>query len=85
MDRGGRRFTARNPGIGPLKKGQLTELGYHTNKSRTARHRALHKAVRKFGPLSTFRKLNAVAIYSKRTPKAKTFLKDRNWIKKTFM
>ena len=85
MDRGGRKFTARNPGIGPLKKGQLTELGYHAKKSKTARHRALNKAVRKYGSLSTFRKLNAVATYSKRTPKGKTFLKDRNWVKKNYM
>ena len=84
MDKGGRKrkFTMRNPGIGKLRKGDLTSLGYHKSKTQTARHRALNKAVRKYGPLSTFRKLNAVMVYSK---KSSTFKKDRNWIKKKFM
>lgn len=87
MDKGGRkrRFTMRNPGIGKLRKGDLITLGYHVSKTETARHRALNKAVRKYGPLSTFRKLNAVMIYSKESSKSKTFKKDRNWIKKKFM
>ena len=87
MDKGGRKrkFTMRNPGIGKLRKGDLTNIGYHASKTRTARHRALNKAVRKYGPLSTFRKLNAVMVYSKKSSKSKTFKKDRNWIKKKFM
>lgn len=74
-------------GIGPLKEGDLSKRGYSVSKSKTARHRALRKTVRALGPLSTFRKLNAVATYTKRTSKgkSKTFKADRNWIKKTFM
>lgn len=80
-----RRITMRNRGIGKLRKGDLITLGYHASKTTTARRRALNKAVRKYGPLSTFRKLNAVMVYSKKSSKSKTFKKDRNWIKKKFM
>ena len=68
--------------IGKLKKGELTSLGYSTTKSKIARHRALNKATRKYGALSMYRKLNAVAVLSKNTnPKtSKIMLKDRNWI-----
>ena len=75
------------PGIGPLKKGQLGKLGYSSTSSKTARHSSLKKAVKKFGPLSTFRKLNAVGTYTKRTSKIKSkrFIADRDWVKKTYM
>lgn len=75
------------PGIGKLKPGGLTKYGYTVRKRMPARHRALRKAVHKHGPLSTFRKLNAVAVYSHRTDKdaSQKYTADRNWIKKTFM
>uniref|UniRef100_A0A6C0AJC5 Uncharacterized protein n=1 Tax=viral metagenome TaxID=1070528 RepID=A0A6C0AJC5_9ZZZZ len=75
------------PGIGPLKEGKLIRKGYAVTKSRTARHRALNKAVKSYGALSTFRKLNAASTYTKRTSKgkSKTFRTDRNWVRKTFM
>lgn len=75
------------PGIGALKEGKLVKVGYAATKSKTARHGALKKAVKRYGALSTFRKLNAVAIYTKRSSKgrSKTFKTDRNWVKKTFM
>ena len=71
--------------IGPLKKGTL--MGYDTSKSMRTRRRTLRKVVAKSGPISTFRKLNAVATYTKRTAPArsKTFRRDRNWVRKTFM
>jgi hypothetical protein len=74
-------------GIGPLHHGDLSKRGYSVKKGKTARHRALKKVVRDEGPLSTFRKLNAVATYTKNESpsKSKTFKRDRNWIKKTFM
>ena len=77
----------RKRGIGPLKEGALTKHGYSVKRGKTARHRALRKSVRSVGALSTFRKLNAVATYTKRTSKGKsrTFKADRNWVKKTFM
>jgi len=74
-------------GIGKLKEGDLTKRGYSVSKGKTARHRALRKTVHAVGALSTFRKLNAVSTYTKRTSKGKsrTFKADRNWVKKTFM
>jgi hypothetical protein len=88
-DRGARgKWTAKHgPGIGPLKEGPLTKLGYHSTASRTTRRTALRKAVKRYGPLSTFRKLNAIATYGKRTTKtkSKTYKTDRNWVKKTFL
>jgi hypothetical protein len=82
-----RRHRWKGPSIGHLKKGSLTKLGYSEMRSKTARHSSLKKAVKKFGPLSTFRKLNAVGTYTKRTSKGKSkrFIDDRNWVKKTYM
>jgi hypothetical protein len=75
------------PGIGPLQPGELGRVGYSVSRGKTARHSSLRKAVRKYGPLSTFRKLNAIATYTKRTSKGKshTFKADRNWVKKMYM
>jgi hypothetical protein len=80
---GGRRRKTR--GIGELKKGELH--GYHAKNSKTARRSALRKTVRSVGPLSTFRKLNAIAVYTKYSSpgKSKTIKTDRNWVKKTYM
>ena len=73
--------------IGPLKKGELVNLGYSTTKSATSRHRALNKSVKKYGALKTFRKLNAVATLNKnRTPTtAKVFRRDRDWVNKKYI
>lgn len=70
------------PGIGPLKKGELEAVGYSRSKSARSRHTALNAAIKKYGGLSTYRKLNAVAVYTKRTSPAasKTFKADRNYI-----
>lgn len=75
------------PGIGRLEPGELSTLGYSATKKNTMRHRALRKAVRRYGALSTFRKLNAISTYTKRTSKgrSKTFKSDRDWVKKMFM
>jgi len=90
----GRRRTRRTkwqkkhgPGIGALKEGKLVKVGYSATKSKTARHGALKKAIKRYGALSTFRKLNAVATYTKRSSKgrSRTFKADRNWVKKSFM
>lgn len=73
------------PGIGELKPGGL--MGYSPSQSKTARHTKLRKVVKSKGALSTFRKLNALATYTKRTAKSKsrTAKADRNWVKKTYM
>ena len=56
-------------------------------KKAPARRKTLRKVVAKVGALSTFRKLNAVAVYTKRTaPKTSRKMKaDRKWVKKNFM
>ena len=71
--------------IGTLRKGTL--MGYHAKDKQRSRRATLRKVVRTVGALSAFRKLNAVAVYSKkRAPgTAKTFKRDRNWIRKTFL
>ena len=73
------------PGIGKLTPGGL--VGYTPAASKTARHSSLRKAIKRRGPLSTFRRLNALATYTKRTAKSKSKIAktDRNWVKKTFM
>ena len=73
------------PGIGELKPGGL--MGYSTTLSRTTRRQKIRKAVKKAGPLKTFRRLQALSTYTKRTAptKSRTAKTDRNWVKKTFM
>lgn len=74
------------PGIGSLKKGLLKAMGYDATAAAPARHAALDRAVKKYGRLSTLRKLNAVAVYTKRTvpSRSKTYKTDRNYVKKRF-
>ncbi len=69
-------------GIGPLKAGKLSKLGYSSSGTVSQRHAALQKAIRAYGALATYRMLNAVYIYSKRTTPAKsaTYKADRDWI-----
>lgn len=72
-------------GIGPLRKGDLNQFGYNnvTGMSEGQRHLALAAAVRKYGSLTVWRKLNAVFIYTKHTAPASSriFKADRDWIK----
>ena len=74
-------------GIGPLKKGLLSSTGYSVKKSLSTRRRTLKKLVRKEGALKAFRQLNALVVYDKNSArtKSKTFKRDRNWIRRTFM
>jgi len=75
------------PGIEITHPGSLTSVGYSVVSKPTRRHSALRKAVNKYGPLSTFRKLRAVSTFTKRTSKgrSKKFKADSNWIKKKYM
>ena len=76
------------PGIGPLRKGELTKYGYKNVAAMSTedRHVALEKAVAAYGPLSTWRKLNAVAVYTRRTAPgvSKVFKADMDWIRREF-
>lgn len=73
------------PGIGPLRKGDLTQFGYGrvTEMSDGLRHLALARAVSTFGALTVWRKLNAVYVYTRNTsPRSSAVFKaDRDWIK----
>ena len=53
------------PGIGPLRKGELRRFGYESSLNREARHQALKKAIKELGSLSVWRKLNAIYVYNK--------------------
>jgi hypothetical protein len=78
-------FGGRRSLIGPLKKGTL--MGYSARMKPAARHKTLRRVIRQVGPLSTFRKLNAIAVLTKRTaPKSSRKMQtDRKWVKKNFM
>lgn len=73
-------------GIGPLSRGDLTAFGYSHTKPTAKRHAAIDKAVSKYGRAATIRKLNAIAVYSKRTApsRAKTYKTDMHYVQKKF-
>ena len=72
-------------GIGPLRQGDLSQFGYAhvVDLSDGQRHLALARAVRVYGALSLWRKLNAVYVYSKHTAPASSaiFKQDRDWVR----
>ena len=74
------------PGIGKLKEGKLSMLGYNVSAKAPTRHRAVDRAVAKYGKLSTLRKLNAVAVYTRRTSpkKSKAFKSDVRYVQKKY-
>jgi hypothetical protein len=76
----------RSIGIGPLKKGELTSLGYSHTLPAAQRHEAIDKAVSKYGRNSTIRKLNAIATYTKRTApsRSKTYKTDLHYVQKKY-
>ena len=73
-------------GIGKLRKGELIKYGYQYRLSDSLRQAALNKAIKRFGALSVYRKLDAVAKLSLRTaPDAsKIFTRDRDWVQGNF-
>jgi hypothetical protein len=72
--------------IGTLKKGLLSKYGYATKKNVDDRRIALKKAVKAYGALSVLRKLNAVAVYTRRTAPAVSaiFKADMKWVRTSF-
>jgi len=80
--------TRRKGRIGTLKKGLLIKFGYQnvTQLSLEQRHLALTKAIRVYGALSVFRKLNAVYVYNRKTnpSHSKIFKTDRDWVRLQF-
>ena len=84
----GKGFRGDGPGIGELKEGELSRFGYDEVAKMSAkdRHNALTKAVKEYGALMVFRKLNAISVYTRHTAPTSShiFLLDRNWVKRTF-
>ena len=82
----GRKKKTRKNVIGPLKKGELTSLGYSASKKAKTRRQALEKAVDRYGPLSTLRKVNAIRVLTKRrAPKvSKTLKADVKYLQKHY-
>ena len=74
---------AKQTRIGKLRKGELIKYGYQYRLSDSLRHAALKRAIDRYGALSVYRKLDAVAKLSVRTaPDASDiFAKDRDWIR----
>jgi hypothetical protein len=78
--------TRRRNRIGPLATGLLTRVGYSTSKPPRVRRRALTRAVKAYGPLSTLRKLNAVRTLTKRKspPTSRIYDEDVRYIQKKY-
>lgn len=72
--------------IPKLVKGELKQFGYAASGTVRSRHIALGKAIKEYGQLSVFRKLNALAVLNKnRAPStAAIFRADTNWIKEKY-
>lgn len=81
-----RRGKTRKNLIGPLKKGLMKKVGYSVTAKASTRHRAVDRAVKKYGKLSTLRKLNAVAVYTRRTSpvKSRKFKSDVKYVQKKY-
>jgi hypothetical protein len=73
-------------GIGPLKKGLLKAVGYEVTTPKTRRHASIDRAVKKYGKLSTLRKLNAVSVYTRRRAptKSRAFKSDVRYVQKKY-
>lgn len=72
--------------IGKLRKGDLIKYGYQYRLSDSLREKALVKAIKAYGALSVYRKLDAVAKLSiQRAPEAHIiFVRDRDWIRSNY-
>ena len=88
VGREGKGLSSGAPGIGPLRKGDLAQFGYSqiSDMSVGDRHKALDAAIKKYGSLSIWRKLNALYIYTRNTSieSSQRFKADRDWIKSTY-
>lgn len=73
--------------IGKLKKGMLTQYGYHPVEAKTNRYKSLSKGIKQGEqPLAVFRRLQAISTLTKSTaPRASRIYKaDSKWIKSKF-
>jgi hypothetical protein len=70
-------------GFGPIRKGELKKHGYIYKESAEKRRDAIKDAIKEFGALGVYHKLDAIAKLSRRTAPeaAEAFRKDREWLK----
>lgn len=82
----GAKKTIKKGYIGKLHKGDLTQFGYKAHISSEKRHEALKLAIKQYGALSVWRKINAIYVLSKNRYPALSakYNVDRNWIMKNF-
>lgn len=84
----GKGYAGPGPGIGPLRKGELSKYGYTNIASLNivSRRAALEKAIDEFGSLGVWRKLNAVAVYTRRTsPSVSQIIQsDMDWVRRKY-
>lgn len=68
------------------REGALTQYGYSIKKSKIARHRALNKAVKRYGKARVAKMLQAQANLRRNKKKTKAageiFARDANWVRK---
>jgi transposase-like protein len=87
-DKGDPRIKAPGPGkgIGLLRKGELKKHGYVYLKHTEERHNALRKAIKEFGVLGVYHKLDAIAKLSKHSVPAasRIFKEDREWLQRHY-
>lgn len=73
--------------IGPLKKGMLTQYGYHPVEAMTNRHKSLSKGISQGEkPLAVFRRLMAISTLTKRTAKraSRIYKQDATWVRSKY-
>lgn len=77
---------SKGQGFAPLRKGELAKHGYSFRKTNSQRYAALNSAVKDYGALGVYRKLDAVAKLTLRTvpTAASVFKKDRNWVQQRY-
>lgn len=82
----GGRTRRRKARIGKLKPGLMKAVGYDASAPVTRRRAAVRRAVKKYGKLSTLRKLNAVAVYTRRRSpvKSRAFKSDVRYVQKKY-
>ena len=73
--------------IGPLKRGMLTQYGYHPVEAMTNRHKALSKGIsRGEKPLAVFRRLSAISTLTKGTAvrASRIYKQDAKWVRSKY-
>jgi hypothetical protein len=87
-DKGDPRIKAPAPGKGIrlLRKGELKKHGYVYLKNTEERHDALRRAIKEFGTLGVYHKLDAIAKLSKHSVPAasRIFKMDREWLQRHY-